>query len=341
VDGDGEWDELFAPFDMAPHQQKKVTLGFVKTAGYPKFPIRTNLRLGDASRAGYPELKNASRLEGISFHNYDQVTGAAFQMEGVAWENDKVGFRNYMDQRNGMDIFGKLTGEMVLDSVGIAGGPSYHEPGPWGMDILKVGTSLGAGGIGYLYRDSIYRVGDNGSGNYRVVFEGSQRSRFNLSFNNWSVNGTEVHVVQQIEISAGKHYYQSAVTFSGADIEMDLVAGIVNMKSTELHVVKLGGNHTALITHDLQAEDTTLLAMALMVPNEYLLGHGETKAQGEGVTQTYYAVLEAQPGDPVPYRFYALWEKEDPRWSSLEKVVEFLEEEADRWTQSVAYRVLN
>ncbi len=341
VDGDGEWDELFAPIDMAPNEQKKVTLGFVKPAGYPEFRIRTNLRLGDATRPGYPELKNASRLEGISFHNYDQVTGAAYQMEGVAWENDNVGFRNYLDQRNGMDIFGKLTGEMVLDSAGIAGGPSYHEPDSWGMDILKVGTSLGAGGIGYMYRDSLYRVGDNGSGNYQVVFEGSQRSRFNLSFNNWSVDGNELDVLQQIEISAGKHYYQSTVSFSGADLEMDLVAGIVNMKSSELHVVKLGGNHTALITHDLQSEDTTLLAMVLMVPNQYLLGHGEAKEAGEGITQTYFAILEARQGDPVPYRFYALWEKEDPRWTSLEKVIEFLEEEAARWTQSVAYRVLN
>ncbi len=135
-----------------------------------------------------------------------------------------------MDQRNGMDIFGKLTGEMVLDSVGIAGTPSYHEPDAWGMDILKVGTSLGAGGIGYMYKDSIYRVGDNGSGNYKPVFEGSQRSRFNLTFSNWNVDGSELDVIQQIEISAGKHYYQSSVSFSGTDPGLDLVVGIVNMK---------------------------------------------------------------------------------------------------------------
>ena len=39
-------------------------------------------------------------------------------MEGSAWENDLVGFRNYMDQRNGMDIFGKTTPDMVLDQCG-------------------------------------------------------------------------------------------------------------------------------------------------------------------------------------------------------------------------------
>ncbi len=341
VNGDGVWDELFAPIDMAPHQQKKIILSFVKTADYPEFRTRTNLRLGDATRPGYPEMTTASRLEGVSFDNYGGVTAAAYQMEGIAWENDKVGFRNYLDQRNGMDIFGKLTEEMVLDSVGIAGGPSYHDPDAWGMDILKVGTSLGAGGIGYMYNDSIYRVGDSGSGRYQLVFEGSQRSRFNLSFNNWSVDGKEVNVIHQIEISAGKHYYESSVSFSGSDIEMDLVAGIVNMKSDELHVAKLGDHHTALITHDFQSEDSSMLAMVLMVPNQYLIRYGESKELGEGITQTYYVVLEAREGDQVPYRFYALWEKEDARWSSLDEVVEFLEDEADCWTQSLAYKMLN
>ena len=50
------------------------------------------------------------------------------------------------------------------------------------MDVLKVGTSLGAGAIAYMYNDSIYRVGDNGSGTYERIFEGPQRSRFNLNY---------------------------------------------------------------------------------------------------------------------------------------------------------------
>ncbi|MDX2430009.1 MAG: DUF4861 family protein, partial [Bacteroides sp.] len=105
VNGDGSWDELYAPINMEPNQQKTIILAFISPADYPLFTTRTNLRLGDASKPDYPEMSSASRLEGISFDNYSGVTGAAFQMEGVAWENDKVGFRNYMDQRNGIDIF--------------------------------------------------------------------------------------------------------------------------------------------------------------------------------------------------------------------------------------------
>ncbi|MEN8201000.1 MAG: DUF4861 family protein [Bacteroidota bacterium] len=340
VDGNGKWDELFALHHMEASSQITVNLSFVPQEKYPAFKKRTNLRLGDASKQGYPELLEAERLEGVSFHNYSERTGAAFQMEGPAWENDKVGFRNYLDQRNGIDIFGKLTSGMILDSVGIPGRPSYHAPADWGMDVLKVGTSLGAGAIGYLYMDSIYRVGDNGLGRYRVAFEGTQLSRFNLSYSDWKVGNLSLEVNHQITIAAGRHYYQGMVTYSGSDEELSLVAGIVNMKSDSLYVLSLDNNHLGLYTHDFQAEDTSLLSMALIIPKEYLRSYGATKDVGEGVTQSYYVVLDAQPGEPVPYRFYSLWEKEDPKWASHKEVTDFLKTEARRWTQSLTYKIL-
>jgi len=338
VNGDGEWDELFALTNMGPSSQMTLLLTFISSEKFPSFDARTNLRLG-ANQPGYPELQNAKRLEGVAYHNYSGRTEAAFQMEGPAWESDMVGFRNYMDQRNGMDIFGKLTRAMVLDSVGVAGKQSYHDPDEWGMDVLKVGTSLGAGAIGYMLNDSIYRVGDNGSGSYDVQFEGSLRSRFNLSYQNWRVGETPLEVTHQIEIVAGRHCYQSVATFSGTDMHLALVPGIVNMKSDTLYVLNLNDYYTGFITHDYQAEDTTLLAMALIVPTGYLKTHGESRESGDGITQTYYAVLDAQPDQPVPYRFYALWEREDPRWASLKEVTDFLKTEADRWAQSVMFEI--
>jgi hypothetical protein len=336
IDGDGQWDELFGLCDLGPSAPMTVVITFVAPGLYPTFPIRTNLHLGDAKN-GYREMDVADRLEGVSYNNYADRTSAAFQMEGPAWENDKVGFRNYMDQRNGMDIFGKATTKMVLSEVGIEGAPSYHEPGEWGMDVLKVGTSLGAGGIAYMYHDSLYRVGDNGSGRYEVEFQGSQRSRFKLTYSDWKVEELSLDVTHHVEIVAGRHYYQGTVVYQGTEDTLQLVPGIVNMKSELLHVLTLDDQYTALLTHDKQSEDSTFLAMALMVPTSYLVSTGETRDEGEGITQTYYAAMETYPGDQLSYRFYALWEGEDPKWASLKEVKEYLLLEAERWTQSVVY----
>ena len=112
------------------------------------------------------------------------------------------------------------------------------------------------------------------------------------------------------------------------------------MKSDSLYVLNLDNNYTGLFTHDFQSEDSSRLAMALIVPSSYLKSYGATKEKGDGITQTYYVVLEAQVDDPTPYRFYALWEKEDSRWASRKEVSEFLKSEAERWTQSLRFEVL-
>jgi hypothetical protein len=336
VDGDGNWDELFSLYNFEKSAQEKVVIKFVSPEDYPEFPVKTNLHLGDATD-NYKKLDRAKRLEGVSYHNYSGLTEAAFQMEGPAWENDLVGFRNYMDQRNGMDIFGKTTTAMVLDNVGKKGETSYHEPADWGMDVLKVGTSLGAGAIGYMYKDSIYRVGDNGSGKYEVVFRGSQRSRFKLDYTNWKVEDQVLDVSHQIEIVAGRRFYQGMVTYTGSGEDLNLVVGIVNMLSEELHTLELDEQYTGMYTMDHQAEDGSLLTMALVVPTSYLIRIDETKNEGDGVIQTYYALLDTSPGDAISYRFYSLWEKEDQRWSSVEEIENYLKKEAHRWTQSVVY----
>jgi hypothetical protein len=286
LDEDGQWDEIFALINLGPSETKQLNINVCLPGEYPTFKKRTNVRLGAISLPDFPDLKKAERLEGVSFHNYAGKTGAAFQMEGPAWESDLVGFRNYLDQRNGMDIFGKLSREMVLDSVGLPGKPSYHAPADWGMDVLKVGTSLGAGAIAFMVDDSLYRVGDNGSGIYDFIFEGSQRSLFVLSYKNWTAGDSNLQVEHQIEIVGGSRCYASQVTYTGTNNKVLLVPGMVNIKSEEFHVAAVNDQFTALYTHSAQAENKTLMAMALLVPSDRIDSHGKTRDQGEGITQT-------------------------------------------------------
>ena len=76
--------------------------------------------------------------------------------EGPGWESSKVGYRLYLDWRNAIDIFGKVTDQMILDQVGQDNFDSYHNPQPWGQDILKVGKALGIGSYGQMVQDSVH-----------------------------------------------------------------------------------------------------------------------------------------------------------------------------------------
>jgi len=78
--------------------------------------------------------------------------------EGPGWESDLVAYRLYLDGRNALDIFGKRKADLVLSNVGR--GEDYHVMADWGMDILKVGNSLGAGGFGIYKEGEVVQIGE-------------------------------------------------------------------------------------------------------------------------------------------------------------------------------------
>lgn len=83
-------------------------------------------------------------------------------MDGLAWENDKVGFRHYFDGRN-CRLFGKRVSEMVLDTIGLRADGyldnTYQVLRELECDILSVANSFGLGGIAIQLQDTLLRMG--------------------------------------------------------------------------------------------------------------------------------------------------------------------------------------
>ncbi|MFW6290379.1 MAG: DUF4861 family protein, partial [Mariniphaga sp.] len=286
IDQDGNWDELFFLVDMQAEETKSFVLEFVAPADVPVFERRTNIRFGDKNPP-HEELDQVERLKS----NVTEISSKHFQMEGPAWENDIVGFRNYFDARNGIDIFGKRIAEMALDSVGLH--DSYHELALWGMDILKVGNSLGAGAIGMLYKDSVYRLGLTEQAFYKRLFEGPLRSMFRMTYTGWEVDDNMYDVTHDISIWGGQYFYKSSVSISGMQGDEKLVTGIVNMESDTFYVYQ-PGDFTTLLTHANQGFDGEVLGMALLASSEDFVATRTAPEEGEGVVQTYMMVLDAQ-----------------------------------------------
>ncbi|MEX0985888.1 MAG: DUF4861 family protein [Bacteroidales bacterium] len=324
LDGNGFWDELFVITDLDKNEEKRVSLTFVEQEDYPEFTYRTNIRFARKDH-DYMEVTTATREQ----HAINTETQKVWQMEGIAWENDRVGFRNYFDLRNGMDIFGKVTTKMVLDEVGTNENPDYHTFDPsWGVDVLKVGNSLGAGSIAYQYMDSLYRVGDNGPGSCEILTEGPLRSVFRFTFPEWKMGDQTIEVIHDISISAGTYYYESSVTYRGTEAELQLVAGIVNSKSRELHNAGRTENINAFYTFDLQSEDTTNLGMGIMVGADAFAGITMAPAEGAGITETYCIHLNTAQSVTNKFRFYTVWERENEQWETADGFEELLNREA-------------
>ena len=284
LDGDGKWDELAFLTDLEAGQKKKVTLKAVDKSELPEFTKKTNIRFGD-KKPPFKELHTATRLKSTDTN----ISRKAFQMEGPAWENDIIGFRNYFDARNGMDIYGKRVSRMALDSVGLPGKPSYHELAGWGMDILKVGNSLGAGAIGIKIGDILYRIGSSGKGKYRFINEGPVRAMFEFSFTGVKMGERTYNIKQIISIYAGDHFYRSKVTVSGLKGDEKLITGIVD-HDVEFDKGKFAG-YKYFYTLGPQAFMYEFLGMAVLVKKDVVSGSFSAPDSGDGIIKTHVVSL--------------------------------------------------
>lgn len=311
LDGDGQWDELFFLVDLKPKDTLVLKMEYQKTQRATHFTSLANVRFGSKNEP-YEELDNVTRLS----DGDTKITSQVFQMEGPAWENDVVGFRNYFDARNGMDIFGKQTSKMVLDSAGIKG-QNYHALDDWGMDILKVGTSLGAGAIALKQNDSIYRWSPSGEASYRRIADGPLRSILELKYNNWQVDGSKVNLTHRISIWGGANYFKSEVTVENIpDSTMSLVTGIVNLHSDSLYFGNFQDD-VIFATHDKQAENQAYLGMGIILERKDYIDHYEAPNEGNGVINTYVTEVKIEEGKPVTFYFYAGWENQNPEFKNL------------------------
>lgn len=281
---------------------------------------KTNIRFA-SKKENYKEQTSAKRLA----TNKTEVTSQHFQMEGPAWENENVAFRNYFDARNGMDIFGKRKSEMVLDAVGID--ENYHDLQDWGMDILKVGNSLGAGAIGLLIGDSLYRIGEKGIGEYQLISEGKNKSSFKFTFQDLKIKNRAYKITHEIEIKSGTHFYKSKVSVVGLQGDEILVSGIV----AHLDKVIKGktNKHSLLATHGAQALAGGNLGMALATRNNQFVKISKAADYKGSINQTH--LLEMKPvNSEVEFYFFAGWEMQDAQFKTAEYFETLIKKELNK-----------
>ncbi|MDB5250473.1 MAG: hypothetical protein JWQ40_4867 [Segetibacter sp.] len=340
LDKDGKWDELAFLQKFEPNQ--KLTFSISETSvKLNKAVVRAHVRMRkkNEDHSFGPLLDSVSVPAGTPPTDFSKHKLPPYLTEGPAWENDKVAFRLYMDTRNTKDIFGKTTAKMVMDTVGVIPENSYHTSSEWGMDILAVGKSLGAGSLalripGVNGKDSLVRLGGNNVGEttYEKVADGPVRAIFRMHYNNWqALSGVQpIKLVEEISIWGGKFFYQSRVTVIGAAGGTKLVTGIVNLKSkksTELN----GQSCEVVYTYDVQSENKDKLGLAVMVHSNQFAGFGKTPNSGSEILNTYTVSMPLSTR-PSEFRFYSGWELSDLLFTNEDSFRKFLNNEAMKYS---------
>jgi hypothetical protein len=325
LDGDGAWDELAFIVDVEANSSHTLRLSLVDTAAANMQTANTNIR--------FAQYSNEDKSQAQEFTKYSRKAAELeegysrqFQMEGPAWENDNIGFRLYFDERNGFDIFGKTNTQLVLDNVGI--GENYHELQDWGMDILKVGRSLGAGALAFADVNdgnsrALQRLANAKETEFYIISEGPVRSIFGVNYKALPVDypkPTQVNLTQQVSIWTGQHYYSSKVSLDDSEANLALAVGIVNLhEATALE--KLSLNHAILASYAPQAEENTDLGMAVVASDQAHINFGGLGATEQGIEYSFFSTFALNANQDLNYDFYAVWQ---PRMKNVTDEAAFL-----------------
>lgn len=220
LNGDGNLDEVTFITDFAANEEKLMTIRYAKMGEKLRnYPKRTQAEVSHKVGGKFVE----KIYVGGEFQNVQYVRvppehtdhDTYFRYEGPGWESDKIGYRFYLDWRNAVDIFGKKTSEMVLQRVGLDGFDSYHEMADWGMDIFKVGESMGIGSIGMWHSGKVYRVSLTDSIICEIVANGPVRSQIRTQYFGWKVGLQSYDLTSDLSITAGSRVTRHTVRISG------------------------------------------------------------------------------------------------------------------------------
>ena len=322
LDGDKKWDQIFFVANLPGSSTTKYSLQWISTN--PVYVKRTSVRFGKRSSA--TTAVQPATDEVVYKKDMPKSLGfQRYQTDGPSWENDKVGFRHYLDGRNAKDVFGKLIPEMSPETVGInakgAVEDNYHVMEKWGRDILAVGNSIGIGGVAMVEGDKIYRLGvtvDDSINNiekttFNIVTEGPVRSMMHFAYNEWQpVAGKKFNVEEITSIWPGTYAYHNSVKLTGAHGQEQLAIGMVEINSIkQLTEIRVGDKWVALVNYDKHTYNKEWwLGLALIIPANQYDGFVEAPRKGK-LSNTVLAKLKAGT-NATEYYAVAAWELSDP-----------------------------
>ena len=292
--------------DFKPDEQKLISFSYSNktTVGHDK---RTHAYLG--IKRNYI-MKDGVYTDG-NFESTNHVIvpknhfshDALYQMEGPAWESDKMAYRFYLDERNRVDIFGKSTPKIVLDIVGkkdlLSGDESYEYPLWWGQDIFKVGNSLGIGSVATFLNNKVVTVSETDS-IICDIFNHNVYSTVRSDHFGWKSGNNKFNIQINYSIFPGSRLTE-VIAKTDKPIE-NICTGLAKHDSTETLFSKDNNGWSYVAIWGKQTICNDHLGIALFYNSKDVI-----KLTEDNVSQ----IVVLKPTDnTTKYYFAAAWEKE-------------------------------
>jgi hypothetical protein len=340
---DGKWDEVVLLYSFKPKEKATFKLSSASSGTSSGTSQRAHVRMRkkNADNIFGPNMTSETMPVRNPATDFSKQPLPMYLTEGPAWENDKVAFRLYFDVRNNKDIYAKTTEKMMMDTVGANTKESYHKLSGWGMDVLHVVKSLGAGALALSVpqagttQDTLIRLG--GQHITKTVFQqladGPLLGRFTVTYD-WQVNNKPLQVTEDIRIWGGQYFYESKVTVTGAPAGSKLVTGIADFYENSFETLK-EGKAVIGFSYGEQSENKDNLGLGVLVPGQHFVKADSINRKNTDVNETYTISQNITGQQPLYYRFYSGWERSDKRFTSFQGFKDYLKQEGLKYSQPI------
>ncbi len=331
--GDEYYDALLLLVSYNPHENIPVSIFKSDSAG-TQFKSRVYAEL--AVKENY-DLIDGKYENGV-YKNIDKITVPGehtdhdnlFKYEGPGWESDKVGYRFYLDWRNTIDIFGKKTDDLILSKVGRTDltieEHSYHKMSDWGMDIFKVGNSLGVGSIATYVDGKVVKVSKTDSVICTVSDNGPILAAINTGYFGWKIGNKSVDLNTRLSITAGSRLTRVDIQVSD-DVD-NITTGLAkNDKAPEFIRSNHKGEWQYISIYGEQSLANDNLGIVVFYDENNFVEHGE-----DDLNQ--FVVLKPIDGF-LTYYFAAVWEQEMNGIDNRADFIEFMQQTKHRLNSPV------
>lgn len=275
-------------------------------------PAVVDLRVRKSDDAAYQPV------ESFTVPASHEIGDGMMPYEGIGWENGLVGYRLYLDGRLVSDIFGKRKSDPALALIEELG--SYHDLADWGMDVLKVGPSLGIGGLGLMRNGEPAQFGSVPELGATIGQSGGDTGRFTITAGGIEgAMGETGGFTAEYSIGTKSPMTQVSVKANGA---LPLASGIVMHDGAEFWQSsgESDGQWAYIATFGAQSENKDGLGLALF--------YRKDQASYGGLANATHYVAFSQP--MFDYGFLAAWELDKSGIKSRDDFEALLQSELNR-----------
>ncbi|MBR6285392.1 MAG: DUF4861 domain-containing protein [Bacteroidaceae bacterium] len=314
LDGNGVFDELAFVMDMKAKENSNIDiiLSSAKTKKNYTPRVYVDMQMSDKNKK-YPEIQILSFPGNVP----PSITYGSVYHHGPEFESELTGYRLYFDNRQSIDIYGKVERRLELAETRFYT-TKEQKNANYGTDVLWAGKSVSLGsfrgwdGKNLLYVDSVELRTE------AVRAYGPVRTIVDIIDKNWYYKGKELNMSQRYIQYAGHRDVEVQIHF---DEELDddvFSTGVMKLPTNNEGFLK-DGLAASWGTNQPEPKDPTLetVGLGVSVPAKYIKSRIEDDAN-------YLFVLANKTGHNLSYNLTFCAEKEKEGFKSSKAWFDYL-----------------